>query len=113
MLSTNLTNSNGGLALFDYNNQESFGIQFEIERLSPGTPSSWYYIISDLTITISTTNGVFETKPKDYYHKLSDTLGTQNVRVTDCELNFANKFTSYEGQIIQYYVNNLKNYFDL
>lgn len=112
-VNTNLTNSNGGLALFDYNNQEGFGIQFEIERLSPYTPSSWYYIISNLSVTITTTNGVFETKPKDYYHKLSDTLGSQNVRVTDCELNFANKFTSYEGQIIQYYVNNLKNYFDL
>lgn len=112
-VSYTLNNTNGGLSLFDYSDQESLGVKFEIYRLAPESEGQWYFIISNLKISFIVGGQQFITKPKDYHHILSDSTGDTEMKSTDCEINFANKFTSYEGEIIQYYVNSLKNYFDL
>jgi len=104
--------ANPYLYLFDFADQEGFGIRFEHQFLDV-SQNNWTFIIRDLNLTFNFNDGTsINKKPKDYYNILEDSTGTYPMKVTDTKMFHAERFTSYEGKIIQFYMDMNKNYFD-
>jgi hypothetical protein len=104
--------ANPYLSLFDYSDQEGFGIRFEHEFLDE-SQNNWTFIIRDLNMTFNFSDGSsINKKPKDYYNILEDSTGSYQMKATDTKMYSAERFTSYEGKIIQFYMDMNKNYFD-
>jgi hypothetical protein len=100
------------LNLFDYGDQENFGIRFELQQLDQ-IANNWTFIIRNLNLQFNFNNGssIVNKKPKDYYNILSDETGDYPMKVTDATLKTPNNFTSYEGKVIRFWIDMCKNYF--
>lgn len=110
-----LDNFNGGLPILNYTNQESFGVRFEMSYVTDDTELfTWSFQIRDLEMQFNFEDGsTIISKPKDYNHTMDDATGATIMKATDASINFGDKLSSYEAKIVQYYADNLKNYFDL
>jgi hypothetical protein len=100
------------LSLFDYGDQENFGVRFELQQLDQ-TNNNWTFIIRNLNLKFDFADGssIVSRKPKDYYHILSDSTGDYPMKVTDAIISTSNKFTSYEGSVMRFWIDMCKNYF--
>jgi hypothetical protein len=106
---------NGGLSLLDYNDQEGYGVQFDMVYLTDDTDLFvWSFQIRDLELQFNFADGTTITKkPKDYHSVLSDVQGDTVLKCTDAQIDFADTLTSYEAKIVQFYADNMKNYFSI